>query len=44
MVGDELNQAFPDIWPITCKEFAEKWWSGVKLGEPSWTEDVSFMG
>ena len=43
MVGDELNKAFPDVKPITCEEFVEKWWGGVKLGEPSWTEDVSFM-
>ena len=43
MVGDDLNKAFPDVKPITCEQFAEKWWSGVKLGEPKWTEDVSFM-
>ncbi|KAK3717011.1 hypothetical protein LTR37_006066 [Vermiconidia calcicola] len=44
MVGDELNKEFPDIKPITCEEFIEKWWSGVKLDAPSWEEDVSFMG
>lgn len=44
MVGDRLNRLFPNIKPVTCEEFVEKWWSGVKLGEPSWTEDVSFMG
>ena len=43
MVGDELNQAFPNVKPITCEKFVEKWWSGVVLGAPSWTEDVSFM-
>ena len=43
MVGDELNKDFPNVKPITCEEFVEKWWSGIKLGQPSWTEDVSFM-
>lgn len=43
MVGDELNQKFPAIQPVTCKVFIEKWWGGVKLDEPSWAEDVSFM-
>ena len=43
MVGDELNRQFPDIKPLTCEEFIEKWWSGVKLGEPSWEVDASFM-
>ena len=43
MVGDELNRALPDFKPVTCEEFVEKWWSGVKLGEASWSEDASFM-
>ena len=43
MVGDELNQKFPDIKPVRCEEFIQKWWSGVELGEASWGEDVSFM-
>ena len=42
-VGDELNQAFPDIKPTTCQVFAEKWWSGVQLGEPTWGENAAFM-
>ncbi|KAK3725384.1 hypothetical protein LTR37_000354 [Vermiconidia calcicola] len=40
MVGDELNKEFPDMKPITCEEFIDKWWSGVKLDEASWEEDV----
>lgn len=43
MVGEELNQEFPDVRPVTCEEFIEKWWSGVELGEASWAEDISFM-
>ncbi|KAK5164560.1 uncharacterized protein LTR77_009766 [Saxophila tyrrhenica] len=43
MVGDELNQAFPDLKPISCEEFVEKWWGGVELGGPSWEEDAAFM-
>ena len=43
MVGNELNETFPDITPTTCEEFVEKWWSGVELGEPSWADDASFM-
>lgn len=43
MVGDELNAAFPDVKTIKCEEFAEKWWSGVELGEPSWGDDAAFM-
>lgn len=43
LVGDELNRAFRDIKPITCEEFAEKWWKGVEVGEASWGEDKSFM-
>ena len=43
MIGDELNKEFPDITPMTCEEFVEKWWSGVELGESSWGEDKSFM-
>lgn len=43
MVGDELNQAFPQIKPITCEEYIERWWSDVQLGEARWGEDQSFM-
>ncbi|GAB7349707.1 hypothetical protein MBLNU459_g0448t1 [Dothideomycetes sp. NU459] len=42
MVGDELNVAFPAIKPVSVEEFVEKWWTGVKLGEPNWKDDVSF--
>ena len=42
MVGNELNREFPDVRPVTCEEFVEKWWSGVKFGEPSWGEDILF--
>lgn len=37
-----LNSKFPDIHPITVREFAKKWWSGVDLPEPSWDEDKIF--
>jgi hypothetical protein len=43
MVGDDLNQKFPDIKPITCEEFIQKWWGGVELPAATWGEDVSFM-
>ena len=43
LVGDELNREFPDVKPVTCEEFIEKWWSGVELGEPSWTTTQTFM-
>lgn len=43
VVGDELNREFPDVRPVTCEEFIEKWWGGVELGEASWGEDKSFM-
>ena len=43
LVNNELNEAFPEIEPVTMEEFAHKWWSGVELDEPSWTEDVSHM-
>lgn len=43
MVPADLNRAFPDVKPITCEEFIEKWWSNVELPEPSWDEDQSFM-
>lgn len=36
MVGDELNQAFPDVKPLDAETFVERWWSGVEMGEPSW--------
>ena len=42
MVGDELNQAFPGVKPITCKEFIDKWWKGEKFGQPEWTEGKAF--
>lgn len=43
IVGDELNQAFPEIEPMSVKGFARKWWDGVELREPKWEEDQSFM-
>lgn len=43
LVGDELNQAFPDVRPVGVGEFVRKWWDGVQLGEPKWEEDQSFM-
>jgi nucleoside-diphosphate-sugar epimerase len=43
VVGDELNQAFPDIKPLGVEEFVRKWWEGVELGEARWEEDRSFM-
>lgn len=43
LIGDELNRDFPDVKPMKCEEFIEKWWSGVQLDEPSWQEDASFM-
>jgi hypothetical protein len=43
VVGDELNQAFPDIKPVDVRTFARKWWGGVQLGEAKWEEDQSFM-
>ena len=43
VVGDELNQAFPEIKPTDVRTFARKWWDGVQLGEPKWEEDQSFM-
>lgn len=43
MVGDELNREFPDVKTVTCEQFIEKWWSGVELGEPSWTATQAFM-
>ncbi|KAK0943877.1 hypothetical protein LTR29_004642 [Friedmanniomyces endolithicus] len=42
-VPDTLNRAFPDVKPVTCVEFMEKWWQGVEVGEASWGEDRSFM-
>lgn len=36
MVGDDLNQAFPDVEPMDAEAFVKKWWSGVELGEASW--------
>lgn len=42
MVDDDLNRAFPDVKPMTCEEFVEKWWGGVQLGEPAWEEMKSF--
>ena len=43
MVGDNLNEAFPDFKPINCEAFVDKWWDGVELDEPAWGEDQSFM-
>ena len=43
IVGDELNQAFPEIKPTDVRTFARKWWNDVQLGEPKWEEDQSFM-
>jgi hypothetical protein len=43
VVGDELNQAFPEIESMDVKIFARKWWEGVQLDEPRWEEDQSFM-
>lgn len=42
MVGDELNQTFPDFKTKSCEEFIEEWWSGVTLGEPKWTKNIAF--
>lgn len=42
MVSDELNHASPDVKPITTEEFVEKWWSGVDLPAPAWTENKAF--
>lgn len=42
-VSDNLNQRYPDIKPVSCEEFVEKWWGGVELGESKWEEDQSFM-
>lgn len=42
-VPDDLNRKFPDIKPIDCESFAEKWWSGVRLPEAAWEEDQAFM-
>lgn len=44
MVEPDLNKAFPHIKPVTMEEYVDRWWSGVELGKPSWTEDVSFTG
>jgi hypothetical protein len=43
MVPDDLNKAFPEVKPVTCEQFIEKWWSGVELPGASWGEDASFM-
>lgn len=42
MVGDDLNRAFPDVKPVTCEEFIEKWWGGVQLGDAAWEDMKSF--
>lgn len=42
MVGDELNAAFPDVTTVKCEDFLHKWWDGVELGEPAWTENQAF--
>ncbi|KAK3066927.1 hypothetical protein LTR53_016510, partial [Teratosphaeriaceae sp. CCFEE 6253] len=33
MVPETLNKAFPDVKPVRCGEFVEKWWQGVEVGE-----------
>ena len=43
VVGDQLNQAFPDVVPVDVKTFARKWWDDVRVDEPRWKEDQSFM-
>jgi hypothetical protein len=43
VVGNELNEAFPDVKPTSVEEFTRKWWDGVKLGESRWEDDQSFM-
>lgn len=43
VVGDELNQVFPDVKPTSVEYFVGKWWDGVELGEARWEEDQSFM-
>ena len=42
MVGDDLNRAFPDVKPVTARQYIEKWWSGVELGDPAWVENKTF--
>ncbi|KAM0713992.1 hypothetical protein Q7P37_010956 [Cladosporium fusiforme] len=36
---NEALRRFPDIRPLGVEEFVKKWWEGVQLGEPKWTED-----
>jgi hypothetical protein len=43
VVGNELNEAFPDVKPTSVEEFSRKWWGGVQLGESRWEDDRSFM-
>jgi hypothetical protein len=42
-VGDELNEAFPNVKPTSVEEFTRKWWDGMQLGESRWEDDQSFM-
>jgi uncharacterized protein YbjT (DUF2867 family) len=42
LVSNELNRAFPDEKVTTCEAFVQKWWGGVALGEPKWTDGKTF--